>query len=331
MESKRSELEKLSIYELRIRGRNAGVKAVTTKKHDEIVNEILQIESGELAPFKSNMGRPPKNNFFISSGVESAINDSTLISSSFENELDSKENEMVFEATSISGINNNSKFLGIVREVSGGKLLKNYLSTGPKYIVLPTQLEAGHINGMVVEGVATYKTQNCAIARTCDEVTFNDIDKNLSHQKLKVEICETSKQMYDFINTDLSENKIICEVEANKFVSNQLENALFLKTDECDDILQSYNMLLDCKNLIEYLNKEDKPFCLYLIDIQYMYSILTMYYLTKNAQKDLNAGQYFKELISIIKNSKQGKLVIFEKNNNKPSGYLDIIINKYCM
>ena len=80
---KREELEKLSIYELRARGRNVGVKAVTTKKQNVIIDEILRIESGELEPVKNNMGRPPKN-FYILNDMNGLLEEKTIAGEKYD-------------------------------------------------------------------------------------------------------------------------------------------------------------------------------------------------------------------------------------------------------
>ena len=53
-------LEKYSIYELRQIARSMGVKAPTTKKHSELINEIKKIQNKEIAPIKTTKGRPAK-------------------------------------------------------------------------------------------------------------------------------------------------------------------------------------------------------------------------------------------------------------------------------
>ena len=53
-------LEEYSIYELRQIARSMGVKAPTTKKHSELIDEIKKIQNKEIAPIKTTKGRPAK-------------------------------------------------------------------------------------------------------------------------------------------------------------------------------------------------------------------------------------------------------------------------------
>lgn len=57
----REDLQKCSVFEVRVIGRKKGVKSPTTYKKDEIINKILAIQEGDETPhFNSNSrGRPP--------------------------------------------------------------------------------------------------------------------------------------------------------------------------------------------------------------------------------------------------------------------------------
>lgn len=50
--------KQFGIRDLREHGRTIGVKSPTTLKKVDLINEIVAIESGEKAPFYTNMGRP---------------------------------------------------------------------------------------------------------------------------------------------------------------------------------------------------------------------------------------------------------------------------------
>ncbi|HJD05352.1 MAG TPA: hypothetical protein IAB72_00535 [Candidatus Onthoplasma faecipullorum] len=62
----KEQLNELSIYALRNVARKTGVEAPTSKKKEQLVNEILLIMEGKLSPHvaKSRQGRPPKNTGF---------------------------------------------------------------------------------------------------------------------------------------------------------------------------------------------------------------------------------------------------------------------------
>lgn len=59
----REELNELSIFALREFARRTGVYAPTSKKKDELINDIIDISEGRKQPYiaKTKQGRPPKN------------------------------------------------------------------------------------------------------------------------------------------------------------------------------------------------------------------------------------------------------------------------------
>ena len=60
----KEQLEKISVYDLRNIARGIGVKAPTILRKYELIEEILQIESGKKRPSeKSKRGRPIKSGF----------------------------------------------------------------------------------------------------------------------------------------------------------------------------------------------------------------------------------------------------------------------------
>ncbi len=80
-------LKGLSIYQLRYLAHQVGVKAPTTKKSDELINEIIAIQKGELEPYfpQKKLGRPVKNNnFAIDSNTGAII---SLESNTIDNKL----------------------------------------------------------------------------------------------------------------------------------------------------------------------------------------------------------------------------------------------------
>ena len=70
----KSKLGKLGIYDLRRLAREKGVKSPTTKKRDELIEEIKKLETGEQEPyFKKGGGRPPKPAIFSDIGGEDEV------------------------------------------------------------------------------------------------------------------------------------------------------------------------------------------------------------------------------------------------------------------
>ncbi len=58
----REQLDELSIYTLRELARKIGVASPTSKKKDDLINGIIEIQEGKVAPYvaKTKQGRPPK-------------------------------------------------------------------------------------------------------------------------------------------------------------------------------------------------------------------------------------------------------------------------------
>ena len=321
------ELEKLGIYELRTKARNVGVRAPTMKKREVLIDEILKIENGEIVPTKTNMGRPPKNVFILGNEIDKAIMERTIIPQNYE-KANFADVGFKLKSEEVLGINSGFNFCGIVREVLGQKFVKDYNSDA--YVILQDDFADKFVLGDYIAGTAISVNNNYGLATKCDFVNVSK-NKNVLGKKASIVFQKNTENMFDYAIKDKSENKyfVITEARFNE-VPNKLNGAMVLKTNECEDIVLSYNMLLDVKNMAKRFAEKDIPFTIYLFDVEYMYSIMGMYFTTKNCSEDVNCGQYFKELLSIVTNSNGGKVVVFEKENNKRSSYLDIILNRYC-
>lgn len=74
------DLEKYSIYELRIIARNLGVKSPTTKRHQQLVDEINKISKGDIAPNHfPKKGRPYKATLPRMYGESCMVNDEYIV------------------------------------------------------------------------------------------------------------------------------------------------------------------------------------------------------------------------------------------------------------
>ena len=61
MKYSREQLVEINLYSLRNLAREIGVKAPTSFKKQELIDEILLIDSGKKQAYKSNKGRPAKD------------------------------------------------------------------------------------------------------------------------------------------------------------------------------------------------------------------------------------------------------------------------------
>ena len=80
----REGLEKIGVYDLRNIAREVGVKAPTALRKNELIEEILQIESGKKPPHElSKRGRPSKNSFCSSIKSTISVSDKNAIKKEF--------------------------------------------------------------------------------------------------------------------------------------------------------------------------------------------------------------------------------------------------------
>lgn len=56
----KAQLEKLNFYDVRNVARAVGVKNVSKKKISVLIDNIIKIQDGELAPYRTKKGRPVK-------------------------------------------------------------------------------------------------------------------------------------------------------------------------------------------------------------------------------------------------------------------------------
>lgn len=324
------ELYKLTVHELRVRARALGVKSPTTKRQKELIDEILKIQSGELEPYTTKMGRPVK------AGIKSEIlkNARTLCEHGYATIELIEQRERFEDGNKIASINESYiiQCEGIVRVLNGKFYIQNY-ANGSKYVNISDKFvsEFNLSEGDYIKGEANVIDLNFADLKTVENVNLNDGENINLKNETKVVYVKNDKEIYEYISSDEKINKIVLEIETNKNLSKEIKDkCIILKTNECEDVKVSYNMLEDCKKLVKNLCSKNLPFILYFNNTEYIYSILKVFYNHLKQEEDLNAGQYFKEILSMVSNSQKGKIVLFEKENGQKSSYLDIIIHKYC-
>ena len=320
-------LNKMNIHDLRTTARLVGVKSPTTKRASELIEEIVLIKNKKMEPFKSNMGRPPKipkKNKLIQ-----YILDSFLYENNYEPINKAPELDFCLRAPDdLVGLNNsnNEDFIGIVRELDNDKYIKNYFKDN-SYCLFEDDRENLVDAGDIIFG----KYENDDLFGKITSFEKKEFNKSDNIGEAFVKECDSSEEMYNYVLSQ-GGTKIVVEVEAelNRNKTNNDNNVIYFSTKECADIKDSYNLLLDIKQLVNNLCKNGKEFSLYFIDVEYIYSILGIYYEVINQSADLNAGQYFKEILSKIKNSKGSNVTLLQKELGKRSSYFDVIINRYC-
>lgn len=324
----KEDLKKLNVHELRRIAREVGVQSPTTKTCEQMINDIVDIHEGKLKPFKSKMGRPPKASKSNYDKVKEFLNTTSINEISYE----PVSKDSVYELSSsvnFAGLESQAyDCLGIVRNIDGEVYIKDYLGN-IEYGVLG-ELKKDVNFGDIIVGKATNYDKLFKRINEYQKFSFKE-NFNLGNiPKNRVLELKNVNEMHDFIKSQEG-NKIIVEVETEKInLGYNFDDTLYFNTYECDDITKSYNMLLDVKSAIKYLCNNQKSFSVYLVDVEYMYAILYTYFEYKKLPPDVNAGQYFKELFSILNKNDNAKTVLLEKENGIRSSYLDIIINKYC-
>ena len=320
-----SGLNALGVHELRAIARTLGVKAPTTKKRDQLVEEILKIKRGEQVGIKSKMGRPPKNHQTGFAKISELMSNKSTVDMVYDRqniEISKFSDKVVYENQSTY----NNRFFGVVREFDGQFYVRNYLGN-IRFVLLEG---VDFCEGQIVKGTAHSQVTNIYIARDVETVEFEDCGLHDVSDSVFC-ICNNKTEIVDNVACADLTNKIILEIEASATSCQTYKDlGVFLHTLECEDIVESYNMLLDLKNVVQYLTRENKKFSLFLIDVEYIYSTLVTYYQMKGVNSELNAGQYFKELIVAINQSCGGNLIMLNSGDIDANLYLKAIIKKFC-
>ena len=324
-------LENFGIHELRLRGRELGVKSPASKRKSQLIEEIIEIENGIKPAYRTNMGRKPKKIGVYNEEIRIIMQNATLTKNGYDNcDKINTDGEIALNSKDISSIKLPLQFMGIARKINNKIIVTNYYNDDCKYIELKDDAN-GIKEGSLICGNIEQKMDGFVV-KDYKLVQF-DTQKNSSNQKCKLVTLENEKQMIDYVKSN-NGKKLVFQVEANQNTASMLQdaNTYFFATNECTDVAFSFNLMLDCKNMINTLVNQDANFTLYLMDIDYMYAMINAYFYAKNnnGNQELNAGQMFKEIIASINNSKNANLVVLHNKNTKHNPYLDIILQRYC-
>lgn len=321
------ELEKLNVHGLRDVARKINISSPTTKSSDSLKKEIVDVSYGKKQPKKSKMGRPPKNSTVALENVYKILAECSVLPLNYEN-VNLNFDELAFCADNYAQENKfePKECWGIVRKHISQFFIKNY-ENGIDYVIFNKNSNDVTNGDLVVGKYNSFKNGRGIIN---EYNKFELADNNcVSEYKAVVKQFESTEEMYEFVEKQ-NGNKIVVEVEAINTDSKLTKNEIYLCTKECSDVVVSYNMFLDAKAIIENLCEKEKQFTIYFINLDYAFSILKMYYQFKKMDQEINAGQYFKEILSIISKSKNGSIVLCQNKKGIKSSYLDLILNKYC-
>lgn len=329
----RNRLEGLSIYELRAVARQVGVKSPTTKKHRELVEAVLRIQSGEERAFSTNKGRPPKHLNLVSQPFDLNQTDDSIPEYAYADDLN-RNPYLLCDLENIDGINGQAYDVrGIVRQYNGKKYIYGY--DGQKRFTFLESEESLNYPiqvGDFIKGKALDLSQGVGILREVEEVNFHSQMTYDGENEYNISLRQfySPKEMYSDILQDKNKIKILLEIEVDENTLVKMYNkCVFVYSTEYEDVKRSYNTVLDALKLIKMLKQDKKKFSFYLGDIDYIYTVLNSYLTNGNARPEIDACQLIRELIVNVKNAAGGDLYVYEKPNYKRDSYLSAIINKY--
>lgn len=320
----RESLFSLSIYQLRNKARDMGVKSPTAKRQQQLIEEILKIQNGEMSAYKSNMGRPPKNKA-AQDVLNGILSENLAAKANYEHSVISQRELCLADAVKNS---HTFEFMGVVRIGNGQKKYVNNYLGGKKYVLLEG-MQNPILEGDLVFGTAKEDVGDFGIVVECKKCNFNKSSSKSKKDQL-ISTFETYNDMYNFVKSHNSPNKIVVEAETNGLPYASSQGEMFLYTNECADIVETYNMLLDVKNAVNRATENNINFCLYLLNAEYLYSMISMYFSANGQNGEVNAGQIFKELLSLVESCPNASVVVMQKEKSPRNSYLDIILNKYC-
>lgn len=329
-------LENLGIYELRALARDVGVKSPTTKKQKELVESILKIQNGEVKAITTNKGRPPKKISFSAINIDyEQIDGKTPI---FEHSNDREDDYVLCNDGEVESLSKNYiPCSGIFREIEGRKFIYNHMEA-VKYVNVSQSIVEKYnlkVNDYVV-GTAVETGFRFGYLDSIEDVNFSKVKEMGCSGIPKVAIKEIKNldtMRTEILSQQTKQIKIILELEVNDYyVVNLRNDCIYFYSGELDSVKKSYNALLDALRLVQNLAKSNKPFTLYMLDVDYIFNVLNVYLRslnTNNPSEFLDAGQFLKTLLVSVKNSASGNIVIYESKKYKRNEYLDAILNKY--
>ncbi len=213
----REELNELSIFALREFARRAGVYAPTSKKKNELINEIIEISEGKKQPYiaKTKQGRPPKNYGypFAESFVTSIPQ--TYPSSYLRQESKFTYNDDIQMVNGYLELTNNS---ALVWSYQNNRLVCLQLARG---LVQEYNLRTGDLLMVEVGGENHNIAESILNINNVPAKSFNKIRKDFSQIQHKM-----PDQILGFSNPDYQNLDIKLGESVYLYGSNNMDNSL---------------------------------------------------------------------------------------------------------
>ncbi len=196
-------LKSLSLTILREIAREIGVEKTTSKKKEQLVEQIVAIQKGLLAPIKPNKkGAPPKCRIDLTEYLEGA---KTFYPTREEKDVDNKK--LNFASPSVS-----QKVVGVLEQHPNGYgflRASNYENTKEDvYVSIQTIKKFNLRKGDYVEGLSkiiregetpalceVYKINSLAPEHALNRAEFDDLTPYYPDQRIKLETLDNSKDL----------------------------------------------------------------------------------------------------------------------------------------
>lgn len=245
----KQELELLGIYELRTIARNVGVKSPTTKRHEELVNNILRIQNGEDKATSTKKGRPPKK---VSLASASNIDFDKLegVSPSFDYEPDKNDGFSLCSSQYTDMYKEFYPCQGILRIVEGKKYVYNHMGITRFVMVEDEIFNKYNLKfGDYVKGKAYDICNKIGKLDSVEDVNFSKVStySGVDDKKFVMKDLRDIYSIYKDIKNDEKPIKVAVELEVDDYgVITLRDDCIYFYSKELDDVKRSYNTLVDC-------------------------------------------------------------------------------------
>ena len=183
-----SELNDLSLFELRNAAREMGVKSPTIYNKGDLINKMMSISSGSVAPTKSNRGRPPKALVGLKSSDE-------------EVQVTEKPNLLNSVSSASSNISNNDYSKEFVKDKEKDKEKKDTIR---EKVFKDYNGDGSYYNNKNNNNNNKYNNRNAA-EKNQPAQDVNEIDSNASYEE-REGILEVLPDGYGFLRSNNCEN-----------------------------------------------------------------------------------------------------------------------------
>lgn len=339
------QIEKLGIYELRSLARSMGVQSPTSKKREELISAIKDIQSGTLKPQFNNFGRPVKKlsnqNELLSHLI---INGDKELEDKIKKEENDDSEYIVFQQNFDSDDNplnyNLITFKGIVRKTEKGSYyVLNNLKIGTKTYVLIDDAQVKKFNlivGDLLEGSA-YMHSSKAYAKLNNiqyingEVKENNIydldceliipekylDETLKQGRCKIDFVDGVDGSINYIEKKSKEygqkgfKSIVLGLEISietKLKLDRIENITEIVSLIEDEASFSYDKILDAINHANSMFYHNKNVVLFVLDAMSLYRVLDAVYKSNSIFHDEQVKYLIRKLLGSAKSSKTSSI-----------------------